>query len=57
MPAPRLAAAAAGRVIVTDARQENMLILDASSLKLIDTFKLGMQVSSMALVSVPLDGD
>ncbi|NJM43900.1 MAG: hypothetical protein HC858_07865, partial [Brachymonas sp.] len=56
MPAPRLAAAA-GRVIVTDARQENMLILDASSLKLIDTFKLGMQVSSMALVSVPLDGD
>ncbi len=56
MPAPRLAAAA-GRVILTDARSETMQVFDASSLKLLDTLKLGMQVGSMALVSVMLDSD
>ena len=54
MPAPRLAVAA-GRVVLTDARQEHMHVLDARSLKLLDTLKLGMQVSSAALVSVILD--
>lgn len=56
MPAPRLAVAA-GRVLVTDARLENMLVLDASTLKLLDTLKLGMQVGSVALVSELLDSD
>ena len=56
MPAPRLAVAA-GRVIITDARQEHMHVLDARNLKQLDILKLGMQVGSAALVSVVLDED
>ncbi len=56
MPAPRLAVAA-GRIILADARQEHMLVIDARSLKVLDTLKLGMQVGSAALVSVVLDAD
>jgi hypothetical protein len=56
MPAPRIAVAA-GRVIVTDARQEHLLVLNADNLRLLDTLKLGMQVGSAAMVSVVLDSD
>jgi hypothetical protein len=56
MPAPRLAMAA-GRIIVTDARQGHLLVLKTEDFKLIDTLKINMEVRDVALVSVLLDAD